>query len=180
MNWSSIMGTPAAPAPTVDSTREAPVAEHRWGPLSSGLLRFAFTYWLLYSLPLIVAFPGQVASLAVENLAPRSWSAEPQSWANRGLEWMNVPGKWLDTANKWLTPRVAATLLHVTTESPTDPSGSGDRLFAYCTAFTDLVLAAAVGALWTAASLLWQWSRGLGRPNYDRLHAWMRLIVRFH
>ncbi|HEY1377224.1 MAG TPA: hypothetical protein VGF55_10545, partial [Gemmataceae bacterium] len=96
------------------------------------------------------------------------------------MTWVGYPARWQDQANDWLTPRVSAALLGVTVEPPTDPSGSGDRLFAYCTAFTDLALAVAVTALWTAASLLWRRWRGSGRPDYDRLHAWMRLVVRFH
>jgi hypothetical protein len=96
------------------------------------------------------------------------------------LGWLGAPSGWLDAANNWLTPRVSAALLGVTVEHPTDPSGSGDRLFAYCTAFTDLVLAVAVTVVWTIASLLWRRWRGRGRPDYDRLHAWMRLVVRFH
>jgi uncharacterized membrane protein YhaH (DUF805 family) len=162
----------AAPAP--------PPVGRGWGPLASVLLRFAFTYWLLYTLPLILAFPGQLASLTLEHLVPRAASPEPPPWLNQGLTWLSTPGGWLNTANDWLTPRVSAALLGVTTEHPTDPSGSGDRLFAYCTAFTDLVLAVAVTVLWTAASLLWRRWRSRGRPDYDRLHAWMRLVVRFH
>jgi hypothetical protein len=143
-------------------------------------LRFVFAYWLLYSLPVILGFPGQLASLAIGDFAPKSWSAEQPPWVTQSLAWVNAPAGWQDKANNWLTPRVCAAVIGVTTEYPTDPSGSGDRQFAYCTAFTDLVLAIGVAALWTAATLQWRVWRGRGKPDDDRLHVWMRLIVRFH
>ena len=151
-----------------------------WGSVTSVLVRFVFTYWLLYSLPVICAFPMQFISLAVETLAPKSWSSAPPSWLTTGMTWLSAPSDWLDKANNWLTPQVCDNLLGVAVEPPTDPSGSGDRLIAYCTAFTDLSLAGAVTILWTALSVLWRRWRGRGRPDYNRLHEWMRLIVRFH
>ncbi len=173
------MGSPTAPVPSAEPAAPPPAARG-WGPVSGILLRFAFAYWLLYSLPVVLIFPGQLASLAVEHLGPRSWSAEPPPWVTQGTAWLNTPSGWLDRATDWLTPRVSAALLGVTVERPTDPSGSGDRLFAYCIAFTDLALAVGVTALWTAASVVWRRWRARGRPDYDRLHAWMRLVVRFH
>jgi hypothetical protein len=151
-----------------------------WGPVTGILLRFAFTYWLLYTLPVICAFPVQLATLTVESLAPKSWSTAPTSWVTTGTGWLSVPGDWLEKANNWLTPQACAKLLNVAVEPPTDPSGSGDRLIAYCTAFTNLVLAGTITTFWTALSFLWQRWRGRGRPDYNRLHEWMRLIVRFH
>jgi hypothetical protein len=172
MDASDTNELPAAPVP--------PPAARVWGPITSVLVRFAFVYWLLYSLPLILAFPVQLSSLAVEQFAPKSWSSAPPSWVTTGMTWLSAPSGWLDQANNWLTPRVSLTLIGVTVQPPTDPSGSGDRLFVYCTAFTDLALALAVTILWTALSILLRRWRGRGRPNYDRLHEWMRLIVRFH
>lgn len=170
------MGNESVPQPA----GHAPRPDRGWHPLAAVALRFACAYWLLYSLPLIFAFPAQLVSPAVEHLVPGAASSESPPWVTRVMTWLSTPSDWLDRANNRLTPRVAAALLGVTTERPTDVSGSGDRLFAYCTAFTDLVLAVAVTVLWTAASLLWRRWRGKGRPDYDRLHAWMRLVVRFH
>jgi hypothetical protein len=169
------LGIAEVPAPSTP-----PPPGRAWGPATSVPLRFAFTYWLLYSLPVILAFPGQLASLAVEQLGPRSWSAAPPPWVTQATAWLNAPSGWLDKANDWLTPRVCAALLGVAVEPPTDPSGSGDRLFAYCTCLTDLAVAVAVTALWTAASVPWRRWRARDRPDYDRLHTWMRLVVRFH
>lgn len=171
------MGNPDSP---VTIAQSPPTLDIGWGPVASIALRFAFTYWLLYSLSLILLFPLQLASPAVEHLAPKAWSTDPPPWLTTTLGWIGTPGEWLGTANNWLTPRIADALLGVAVEHPTDPSGSGDRLFAYCTAFTDLVLAVGVTVVWTGASVLWRRWRGRGRPYYDRLHAWMRLVVRFH
>jgi hypothetical protein len=143
-------------------------------------LRFAFSYWLLYSLPLVLMFPGTLASLVVEQVAPKSWADAPPAWLTEMSTRISAPSRWHSTANNWLVPRVTSALLGVTVEYPTDPSGSGDRLFAYCNAFSDLVLAIAITVIWSVASILWRGWRGLGRPDYDTLHAWMRLIVRFH
>ncbi|MFL5328999.1 MAG: hypothetical protein ACJ8C4_08785 [Gemmataceae bacterium] len=177
------MGIPEtsnSPASEPSQTLAASPMNQGWNPFSHVLLRFAFTYWLLYSLPVILAFPVVLASLGVKQLGPREWATTPPRWVMRMTEWISAPSGWVDSANNWLTPKVSQNLLHVSTESPTDPSGSGDRLFAYATAFTDLVLAIAITLIWSIASLLWRRWRGVGRQNYDRLNAWMRLIVRFH
>lgn len=163
------------------AANDAPPPDRRgWGPVTSILLRFAFTYWLLYSLPVICSFPVQLVSQTVGVFAPKSWESEPPAWMTETMTWLSKPSEWVGQGNTWLTPQISTALLGVTVERPTDPSGSGDRLWAYCTAFTDLVLAVAVTVLWTVGSILWRRWRGWGRPDYDRLHAWMRLIVRFH
>jgi hypothetical protein len=143
-------------------------------------LRFAFSYWLLYSLPVVLMFPNSLASLVVGQFGPKSWSTDPPPWMIETLTHFSAPSRWHSTANNWLVPRVSAALLGVTVEFPTDPSGSGDRLFAYCNAFSDLALAVGITVVWTIASIAWRRWRGLGRPDYDTLHAWMRLVVRFH
>ncbi|HEY1377225.1 MAG TPA: hypothetical protein VGF55_10550 [Gemmataceae bacterium] len=64
------MGIPETTAPSPVPSPVPRPADRGWGPVSSILLRFAFAYWLFYSLPLIAAFPTQLGSLAVEHLAP--------------------------------------------------------------------------------------------------------------
>ncbi len=51
------------------------------------------------------------------------------------------------------------------------PSGSGDRTYNYVLAFCGLVLAAAAAVVWTLLDRR--------RPNYARLHEWLRVYVRF-
>ena len=63
---------------------------------------------------------------------------------------------------------------------PTDFTGSGDRLYNYCTCFAFLVLACVSTLVWTLASELWCRWRTHRPPNYDRLHVLLRTVVRFH
>ncbi len=148
-----------------------------WGPVLSVAFRFVFLYWLLYSLSLILTFPSRLLGLIVTQAGLRTEATG--EWLSQGMRYLGYPSYWFHQAMNWFTPWVSEALLGVETSLPTDISGSGDRLYAYCTAFAYLVLAAAATVVWTAASELWK-LRTHRRPDYGRMHTLMRLIVRFH
>jgi hypothetical protein len=144
------------------------------------VFRFVFTYWLLYSLPVLLAFPTQLAwmtfSVSQGGAAPR----DLPEWLADATTYLGYPATWFRQGLNWFTPWVSDRLLGVEAQPPTDFTGSGDRLYDYCTCFALLVAALAVTVGWTAAGALWRTLRAHGRPNYDRLHTLLRAVVRFH
>jgi hypothetical protein len=142
------------------------------------MFRFLFWYWLLYSLPLILGFPITLA-WSVVRLVGASGEA-PTSWWAQALSYLAYPGSWFQQAMNWFTPWVSNALLGVEAHVPTEPTGSGDGLFAYCTSFACLVVALVMAAGWTAVSETWRAATARPRPSYDRLHALLRLVLRFH
>jgi hypothetical protein len=167
---------PATPPAAVPPTAPSPPAPG-WGRVSRVAFRFFFLYWLLYSLPLILSFPVTLAG-SVVRLA--DGGSPTVAWWGPLLTYLSYPSSWLQEAMNEFTPWVSEVLLDVEVQLPTQFTGSGDGLFAYCTCFAYLVLAAAGALAWTGASETWQrWKTGR-RPAYDRLHALLRLILRFH
>src|SRR6516164_6326262 len=65
---------------------------------------------------------------------------------------------------------VGKQVLHLDREILTDPSGSGDRTFHYVQLLCFVALAMAATAVWTALDRK--------RPDYARLHLWLRAWVR--
>jgi hypothetical protein len=157
---------------------DKPQPEAGWGLIPRIALRFFLTYWLLYSLQLVLSFPIGLVSRAMR--LSGAFNNMSQSWWVQALEYLSYPNAWFQEAMNWLTPRIAYAFLGVEVQPPTEFTGSGDGLFAYCTAFAYLVLAIVVTVAWTAASEGWRRWKTQPRPSYDQLHALMRLIVRFH
>src|SRR6516164_6796570 len=145
----TLAATPSAAEPTPVSSTPAP----GWGPLTRVTFRFAFAYWILYSLPVILAFPAQLVSLAVTQAGA---ALAAGAWLAQGMQYLGYPSYGLQQATNWFAPRVSRALLGVEVEPPTNFTGSGDRLFNYCTCFAYLVVAAAATLAWTAASELWR------------------------
>ncbi|HMF10775.1 MAG TPA: hypothetical protein VKE94_00665, partial [Gemmataceae bacterium] len=137
-----------------------------------------FWYWLLHSFQLILSFPTTLA-WSVIRLVGVTVDASTSWWA-QALGYLAYPSAWFSQAMDWFTPWVSQALLGVEVQVPTEPTGSGDGLFAYCASFAYLVLAVAAAAAWTAVSEAWRISKARPRPSYDRLHALLRLVVRFH
>lgn len=69
----------------------------------------------------------------------------------------------------WLVHQVGRQVFHVAIT--VQPNGSGDTTFNYVLDFSRLVLALLAALLWTALDRR--------RPNYARLHEWLRVYVRF-
>jgi uncharacterized membrane protein YphA (DoxX/SURF4 family) len=149
-----------------------------WGPVGRTAFRFAFVYWLLYSFTIVTGFPlGLFYTLLNRTVTfnpvdPPGWVtavgklSAPLGWANQGLDWYT----------RWS----CRTFLGVETSPPTDFTGAGDRLYAYCNCFAYLTLAVGVTVVWTVASELWMRLRTRRRPSYDRLNALFRLVLRLH
>jgi hypothetical protein len=165
----------------VESTTLAPATPEiapGWGRFSSILLRFFFAYWLAYSLSVILMFPIQFINLELSQIGGQSLI--PDNWLAEVMKFLSYPGTYFQQGMNWFTPWVNAKILGVEVEPPTGFTGSGDRLFNYCTSFAYLALAVGVTVIWTILSELWRLFRTQRAPNYDRLYAVMRLIVRFH
>ena len=155
-----------------------PPPDRGWGPVARAAFRFVFAYWILYSFALFVSFPTNLLMTVYRRFAPLD-PANPPGWLEY-VGYVNKPLEWYGEAMRWYINWSCRTFRNIDATPPTDPSGSGDRLYAYCTAFADLTLAVAVGLVWTVASELWMRLRTRRRPDYDRLNAFFRLLVRFH
>jgi hypothetical protein len=113
----------------------------------------------------------------------RLFGASPQtttSWWPQALSYLAYPSSWFQQAMNWFTPWVSDALLGVEVHVPTEPTDSGDALFPYCTSFAYLVLAVVVAAVWTSISETWRMATARPRPTYDRLHALLCFVLRFH
>jgi hypothetical protein len=105
------------------------------------LFRFVFVYLLVYNLPFWLQYLPGAEMVLGEYQ------------------------KLLHEAGTWVGSHVFGVEITVFT------NGSGDTTYDYVVLFCQVVLSAAVAAVW---SLL-----GRGRGNYDRLHHWLRVYVRF-
>jgi hypothetical protein len=157
---------------------ESPRPASGWRLIPRIAFRFFFMYWLLYSLPLILSFPVSLTSSLVR-LSAAPVSADT-SWWGEVLGYLAYPSSWFAEAMNWFAPWVTQTLLDVDVQPPTQPTGSGDGLFSYCTCFAYLVIAVVVALVWTVASEAWWGLKAHRQATYDRLHALLRLILRFH
>jgi hypothetical protein len=170
----------AEPLPSVAKSPTGLAGPRGWGRFTAVVLRFTFTYWLLFSLQVTLGFPAQVATTAFSVArGGAAGGAEQPEWLTRTVEYVSYPELYFQRGLNWFTPRVAEGLLGVEVEPPTDFTGSGDRLYDYCICFAFLVAALAVTVLWTAAGELWRGLRTHRPPNYDRLHTLLRAVVRF-
>ena len=124
-------------------------------PLAQKLaFRFFFCYWLKYALP----ESGRVSFLRIF-----------------GGVFPKATGFLIDHYEKvWhtLVPWVATRLFHVTGQPATYfRTGSGDTTLQYVNQLLYVLVAIAAVAVWTAFDRK--------RPNYRRLSAWLRLVVRY-
>ncbi len=170
-----------AESPPTETPPPAP-PDRGWGPVARTAFRFAFAYWFLYSFALFASFPVSLFSTVYNRLAAPD-PANPPGWMEY-VGYATKPLEWYGQGKQWYTGWACRTFLPVSlgvdATPPTDRSGSGDRQYAYCTAFADLTLAVVVGLNWTVASELWVRLLTRRRPSYDRLNAFFRLLVRFH
>lgn len=166
------------PTTTAPVSPPPPPTPTGWGLVARTVFRFAFAYWLLYSFALFASFPLNLFS-TVYNRFVTIDPASPPGWLET-VGYVNKPVEWYGQAMQWYINWSCSTFRGIDAAPPTDRSGSGDRLYAYCTAFGYLTLAVVVGVQWTVASELWMRLRTQRRPSYDRLNALFRLIVRFH
>lgn len=164
---------PDSPPPTPPTPPPA-----GWGLLARTAFRFAFVYWLLYSFAIVAFLPLNIFYTVVNRTTTIN-SADPPGWV-QAVGLVATPLGWVSQGTNWYTVWSCKTFLGIDTAPPTDPSGSGDRQFMYCTAFGYLTIAIGVGVVWTIASELWMRLRTHRRPSYDRLNALFRLILRTH
>jgi hypothetical protein len=161
------------------ATASLPTAPTGWGFLPRTALRFCFLYFLLYSLVPLLAFPGSLTAFVVAQVPTAD--RVPDSWLSQAVKYLSYPGTWHQQGVDEITPWLCDTLLGVEVELPSPRfTGSGDRMFEYCTCFAYLVLAGSAALIWTIGSetlRLWKTHRA---PNYDWLHSLFRLIVSFH
>jgi hypothetical protein len=170
-------GAPLPAEPSAVASPGVPGATRGWGLVARIAFRFLFLYWLLYSLSLILSFPVSLISSPIR-LSAAQGSAS--AWWGSVLKYLGYPSSWYHEAMNRFTPWVSRALLGVEVQPPTQPTGSGDGLFSYCTCFAYLVLAVGGALAWTAASEAWWRLKTHRRPAYDRLHTLLRLILRFH
>ena len=128
---------------------EAHALGKKWNLAARIGFRFAFCYWVLYSLP-------DNGHQSLTNLLP-------------GAHYFNHPYIWF-----WhkLTPWVAQHLFHLSgTRITYFPTGSGDTTLDYIQNFLFAVIALLGALVW---SLL-----DRKREQYGTLYAWLRILVRF-
>jgi hypothetical protein len=159
-------------------TASSPTGPTGWGFFPRTALRFVFLYMLLYSFPLLLGFPANVAS-SVAKLVAQDKPA-PDSWFSEALAYVSYPEKWYKRGMEEFTPWLCRTVLGVDVDPPSRLTGSGDGLFQYCLCFAYLVLAAAAWMFWTLASESWRRWKTHRPPDYDRLQSLFRLVVGFH
>jgi hypothetical protein len=161
-----------------DESAPGPSCPAGWGLIARLAFRLLFGYWLLYSCQLILSFPASLLMSVARLDGAGPGTSMP--WWGSVVRYLGYPAYWFSEAMNWLTPPVSEALLGVEVEPPQAPTGSGDGLFSYCTCFTYLVLAVAIALAWTAGSEVWWRLKARQRPSYDRLHALLRLVLRFH
>jgi len=112
------------------------------------VFRFVFSYLMLYSL---YTYDGLLTFLR-----------------------FMVTGKFsdgfLDPVAHHIVPWAAKYLLHLPKDITVFSNGSGDTTYDWVLVLCELVLALAAAAVWSALDGK--------RPDYRRLHAWLRLLVR--
>jgi uncharacterized membrane protein YphA (DoxX/SURF4 family) len=120
-----------------------------WRLATRLLFRFVFSYLILYS---IYTYDGLVTFLR---------------FAVTG----KFPDGLLDPLLHRIVPWVGKHLLHLPKDIIVFSNGSGDTTYDWVLVVGSLVLALAAAAVWSALDGK--------RPDYRRLHAWLRLLVRF-
>jgi uncharacterized membrane protein YphA (DoxX/SURF4 family) len=120
-----------------------------WRLATRLLFRFVFSYLILYS---IYTYDGLVTFLR---------------FAVTG----KFPDNLLDPLLHRIVPWVGKHLLHLPKDITVFSNGSGDTTYDWVLVLGSLVLALAAAAVWSVLDGK--------RPDYRRLHAWLRLLVRF-
>jgi hypothetical protein len=94
----------------------------------------------------------------------------PLGWVE-AFGWLNWPLEAYFRLQQAVTPWVAAHVLHLGQPVVYQPTGSGDTLEAYLWDLCLLAAAAVATAVWTLVDRR--------RQDYQRLHPWLRLYVRY-
>lgn len=125
----------------------------RWSLAHKLAFRFFCCYWLLYALP----ESGRVSVLGILGLIPKAGAFLVKQYEN---------------AWHALTPWVATRFFHVTGMPATYfRTGSGDTTLQYVQQLLYVVTALTVMLVWSVLDRK--------RPNYRKLGAWLRLLVRY-
>jgi len=136
---------------TDDVMSPEPKAREGWSLARRILFRFSFSYILLFVFTYLFLY---------NNDLPYFLSHVPfaETLATRYSDLSDV-----------LVHRVGAAVFHADTSVP--PNGSGDTTYNYVQVFCFALAALAAAALWTLLDRK--------RPDYVRLHEWLRVCVRF-
>ncbi|HKD91719.1 MAG TPA: hypothetical protein VKB56_07435 [Terriglobales bacterium] len=140
--------TRAAATATLEPAHELPKPQPRWGLGTRIAFRFTFAYFVLYMLP----FPSE-------------WLHLP--WRQSGP---NLSERWYDAAGHKIVPWVAKHILHLSKDITVFSNGSGDTTYNWVGALCFVVLAAITTVIWSIADRK--------RTNYEKLHAWFRVVLR--
>jgi hypothetical protein len=134
---------------TALNVQEPPIVVPRWSPLQRAAFRFVCCYELLYAMP-SQGRASIVYAVPGAGLLMQPWVAMWRAICPWiGVHWFGLSGQ-----------SVAYT-----------PTGSGDTTLAYIENFLFLVVALVAAMIWSVADRR--------RPNYQTLHAWLRLLVRY-
>ena len=146
-----------------------PTARPGWGPVTAVVFRFAFAYWLLYSLPLILSFPNRLIAL-VTSLLPR-WDDPTPWWLTETMTYLGNPSQLARRGHR--LARAAGEPGPARRDRRTaDRLRPGPATGCSTTAPRSPTWSSPSASPWSGpASLLWRRLRARGRPNYDRLHA---------
>jgi len=131
--------------------REAPVASAESTPQWSLAARIGFRFAFSYFI--LYLGPGAVGALGIRDRIIHTPYRDV--WV---AFWHNV------------VPWVGANVLHLKGDFREIPNGSGDELYDYILVFCIVILA-------LASTAIWSWL-DRKRPNYERMHAWLRLLMR--
>lgn len=120
----------------------------QWRAPTRVVFRFAFCYLALYSL-YVFSFEEQVFKFAVTNRFAETW---------------------LDLFWHHLIPWFATHILRFAHPITVFSNGSGDTTYDYVLILFELLLAVVATVIWSVLDR--------SRPNYRRLHEWLRFVVR--
>ncbi|HKD92503.1 MAG TPA: hypothetical protein VKB56_11375 [Terriglobales bacterium] len=140
--------TTAAATAALEPAQELSRPQPRWGFGTRIGFRFAFAYFVLYMLP----FPSE-------------WLHLP--WRQSGP---NLSERWYDAAGQKIVPWVAKHILHLSKDITIFSNGSGDTTYNWVAVLCFVILAAMVTVVWSIADRK--------RTNYEKLHAWFRVVLR--
>jgi len=144
----SHMESTTAAVTALEPAQELSRPQPRWGFGTRIGFRFAFAYFVLYMLP----FPSE-------------WLHLP--WRQSGP---NLSERWYDAAGQKIVPWVAKHILHLSKDITIFSNGSGDTTYNWVAVLCFVILAAMVTVVWSIADRK--------RTNYEKLHAWFRVVLR--
>lgn len=141
--------TAVAPEAAGEALSERP-ASVRWAFAHRIFFRFLFCYFVLYALP-------DSGRVSLVNYIPGAF---------------NLVSKRYTALWHSICPWVAIHVFHLSGQAVTYfPTGSGDTTLGYVQNLLFVVFAMAATLVWSLADYR--------RPNYETLHAWLRLLVRY-